>query len=110
MKSPIASTEFVAVKKNENSLKIKICIFHPEPDPESERNDYRCWIKMEGFSESVYSYGIDSLQALSVACSYVDRELHKLEFDGWDMTIDGKRQAGPSLLSSYFPELPRRDE
>ena len=61
---------------------------------------------MEGFSESVYAYGTDSLQALSLSCSYVHRELHKLERAGWKLTIDGKRQAEPSLLSSYFPGLP----
>ena len=110
VKSPIARAEFVAVKKDETSLTIKMCIFPPEPDPESERHDYRCWIQMEGFSESVYSYGTDSLQALSLSCSYVHRELLRLERAGWDMTIDGKKQAGPSLLSSYFPGLPSRCE
>lgn len=102
MQSPIARAEFVAVKRGEASRNIEICVFHPEPDPESER-DYRCRIEMKGLSESVYAYGVDSLQALSLSLFYIHQALHKLERDGWDVTIEGKTEAQSSLLASYFP-------
>lgn len=102
MQSPIARAEFVAVKRGEADRNVEICLFPPEPDPESER-DYRCRIEMKGLSESVYSYGVDSLQALSLSLFYIHQALHKLELAGWDVTIEGKTEAQASLLSSYFP-------
>lgn len=102
MQSPIARAEFVAVKRGEADRNVEICLFPPEPDPESER-DYRCRIEMKGLSESVYSYGVDSLQALSLSLFYIHQVLHKLDRTGWDVTIEGKTEAQFSLLSSYFP-------
>lgn len=102
MQSPIARAEFVAVKRGEADRNVEICLFPPEPDPESER-DYRCRIEMKGLSESVYSYGVDSLQALSLSLFYIHQALHKLERAGWDVSIEGKTEAQFSLLSSYFP-------
>ena len=103
MQSPIARAEFVAVKRGEADRNVEICLFPPEPDPESERGDHRCRIEMKGLSESVYSYGVDSLQALSLSLFHIHQALHKLEHAGWDMTTEGKTEAQSSLLSSYFP-------
>lgn len=103
MQSPIARAEFVAVKRGEANRNIEICVFHPEPDPESER-DYRCRIEMKGLSESVYAYGVDSLQALSLSLFYIHQALHKLERAGWDVTIEGKTEAQLKRLPFSVPK------
>ena len=101
VESPIATSEFIAVR-DEDGLKITVSVFAPEPDPESGHGDYRCRIEMAGLSGSVYSHGIDSLQALALSFSYIRREFRRLERCGWKITMDGETDVAPSLLSSYF--------
>ena len=57
---------------------------------------------MTGLPAPVYSYGIDSLQALSLSFSLIYRELRRLERSGWKLTLNGETEMTPSLLSSYL--------
>lgn len=101
MESPIATSRFIAIRDEERRT-VTVSVFPPEPDPESEHHDYRCRIEMTGLPAPVYSYGIDSLQALSLSFSFLYQELQRLERSGWKLTLDGETEMTPSLLSSYF--------
>ena len=104
MQNEIANAQFSAWSPDNESRDVTIRIFQPESDPESDGGNFRCRIEMTGFSESTYAYGIDSLQALSLALVYVRKEVEKFLASGGEF-LQSKGDAEPlSFLFSYYAD------
>ncbi|MFQ1713815.1 DUF6968 family protein [Aeromonas veronii] len=105
MKNAIVTARFDAISTEGELLTIKIAIKAPEPDPKSVSGDWRCKVKLAGLSDKTFIYGIDSLQALSLAIKFVETELRAFSDAGWQFYLPGCPDHPIDMSACYFPAL-----
>lgn len=105
MKNAIVTARFDAISSEGAQLTLKIAIKAPEPDPESVSGDWRCKVTLAGLSDKTFIYGIDSLQALSLALIFVETELRAFSDAGWQFYLPGSPDQPIDMAARYFPSL-----
>ncbi|EKP0280527.1 hypothetical protein JGK46_004472, partial [Aeromonas bestiarum] len=74
-------------------------------DPKSASGDWRCKVKLEGLSDKTFIYGVDALQALSLALKFVENELRAFSDAGWQFYLPGCPDQPVDIAACYFPEI-----
>ncbi|WFO51850.1 DUF6968 family protein [Aeromonas veronii] len=105
MKNSIVTARFDAISTEGEQLTLKIAIKAPEPDPRSAGGDWRCKVKLAGLSDKTFIYGIDSLQALSLAIKFVETELRAFSDAGWQFYLPDCPDHPIDMSACYFPAL-----
>jgi hypothetical protein len=105
MNNAIVTARFDAISTEGEQLTLKIAINAPEPDPKSACGDWRCKVKLAGLSDKTFIYGVDSLQALSLAIKYVETELRAFSDAGWQFYLPGSPNHPIDMAACYFPAL-----
>ncbi len=77
----------------------------PEPDPKSAGGDWRCKVKLDGLGNKTFIYGVDALQALSLALKFVESELRAFTDAGWHFYLPGCPDHPVDMAACYFPQL-----
>ncbi|HHQ4515195.1 DUF6968 family protein [Aeromonas veronii] len=105
MKNAIVTARFDTISTEGEQLTLKIAIKAPEPDPKSASGDWRCKVKLAGLSDKTFIYGIDSLQALSLAIKFVETELRAFSDAGWQFYLPDCPDHPIDMSACYFPAL-----
>lgn len=105
MKRAIVNARFDAIGIEGEKLTVKIAIRAPEPDPSSISGDWRCKVNLEGLGNKTFIYGIDALQALSLALKYVESEIGTFTNAGWQFYLPGYSDLPVDITACYFPQL-----
>lgn len=105
MKRATVKVRFNAISTEGEALIIKVAIRTPEPDPKSANGDWRCKVKLAGLSDKTFIYGIDSLQALSLAIKYVEAELRAFPDAGWQFYLPDHPNHPIDVGACYFPTI-----
>jgi hypothetical protein len=105
MKKSIVTAKFEAVSIEGEQVTLKMAIKAPEPDPKSASGDWRCKVKLEGLSDKTFIYGVDALQALSLALKFVENELRAFSDAGWQFYLPGCPDQPVDIAACYFPEI-----
>ncbi|GKQ99133.1 DUF6968 family protein [Aeromonas hydrophila] len=105
MKRAIVKARFDAISIEGEQLTVKIAIRAPEPDPKSAGGDWRCKVKLDGLGNKTFIYGVDALQALSLALKFVESELCAFTDAGWHFYLPGCPDHPVDMAACYFPQL-----
>lgn len=105
MKRAIVKARFDAISIEGEQLTVKIAIRAPEPDPKSAGGDWRCKVKLDGLGNKTFIYGVDALQALSLALKFVESELRAFTDAGWYFYLPGSPDHPVDMTACYFPQL-----
>ena len=99
----IATTDLIARKGDIETQPLRITVHCPKPDPDSTSGDYHCYVEFDGLGESTFAYGIDSLQALSLAMVFIKNEIEKILLQGWKIYHPSDSSKQFDVLSVMFP-------
>ncbi|MFQ2270524.1 DUF6968 family protein [Aeromonas enteropelogenes] len=105
MKKTLVTARFDVVSPDGEQLRLKIAIQKPRPVTRSTSGNYRCKVKLAGLSDKTTIHGIDALQALSLALTFVESELRAFSDAGWQFYQPGCPDQPVDISACYFPML-----
>ena len=105
MKNAIVTARFTIINPQGEALTLKIAIKAPEPVPKTTHGDWRCKVKLAGLCDNSFIYGVDGLQALSLAIKYVETELRAFSDAGWQFYLPDCPNQPIDITARYFPAM-----